>query len=153
MATKSPRRNIALMTAEICAVQPSSGALYSRTGAPRPRCMPALTASHPSRAEQVTSKAQEHHPGIPIANYGKLCSLPVVRHRHPHHPRARGTPARSTCHRRRAPRRPQRRQPQLIVWTRVCGRRKTTACSAALLPDGWPGHLADASSKLFRQRN
>ena len=32
--------------------------------------MPALTASHPSRAEQVTSKAQEHHPGVPIANYG-----------------------------------------------------------------------------------
>ena len=30
--------------------------------------MPALTASHPSRAEQV-SKAQEHHPGVPIANY------------------------------------------------------------------------------------
>ena len=28
--------NIAIMTAEICAVQPSSGALYSRTRAPRP---------------------------------------------------------------------------------------------------------------------
>ena len=57
--------NIAIMTAEICAVQPSSGALYSRTRAPCPLHTPALTASHPSRAEQVTSKAQEHHPRHP----------------------------------------------------------------------------------------
>ena len=128
--------NIAIMTAEICAVQPSSGALYSRRTSPAP----AACLRSPPPIRRAPNRSRQRHRnitlGIPIANYGKLCSLPMVRRRHPHYPRARGTLARSTCHRRRAPRTQTSTEAHLS--TRLSGRRKRqhaqTAADCRRLP-------------------
>ena len=150
--------------AEICAVHPSSGALYSRTRAPRP--LHACAHRLPSVARRTghvkgTGTSPSASRSQTTASFAACQWYDAATPTTPVHA-ARSREARAIDVARYA-RRPQRTTAAHLIWTRLCGRckrrhaqtaadgRTTVDCrSPALLPDGRPCYLADASSKPYR---
>ena len=147
--------NIAIMTAEICAVQPSSGALYSRRTSPAP----AACLRSPPPIRRAPNRSRQRHRNIILGRSQTTASFAACQWYAAATPTtpvhaARSREARAIDVARHAD---LNGQPAAHLSTRLSGAPQMTAAdycrSPTLRPDGRPCYLAGASSKPYRWRN